>query len=654
MAGLFLPLYFPMGMDFDSSPPPSPSTSSAELSETFSMDEDGVTETAGDVVDPARKVYDLSALPSELLEAIFIRTRQPTSLVRTCARFWSLSKKSSIRATWLVNRYGLSKAFEAALRWTRILDEAVVECLIKMVPPIPRYVLQRAMTRFTHANRPDLLIRLLRYGLTIYDDLSLQKPDTLQFRELTVYHHYTTPTVLENKLKQLRILVEQYNFDVNFCKWSSVSGLPYVDVNEGYRAFLSAVVAGNEALVRELLKFNIATHVSPDQIDESRSFFAQFPFGLWSERTLNDPLAATPQWALSLFPNELRSYLTKTADALILATKHKFIEIMRLLLDHDIERWDTPEGAQVLEKALQLAVDENFDDGIQILQNYMADAEAPQKSPTALKKLLIEACLHDKLEDVKRLVTEGARFDIPSGGDIFARTIDPLKHIVINNKLAIVSWLIKNYPFDSEKLTEMLTTSVDVQNNALVRLLLNNRKVRPKVTDRTLRRCIVQYGYETMPLLLREAKRAHPEKLVGGYSTVLKLAERRARDGRDSDVFVKELREYHTSVLKAQGKSNRTKGKGKGKAVAGKGKGSSSSMVARGKVASGRVTKPRRTSAAGASSSSSSASSSSGGTGSGTVGGPSSSLGNEANVEVQMTPPTRVTRSGRAGSIKVG
>jgi hypothetical protein len=49
--------------------------------------------------------------------------------------------------------------------------------------------------------------------------------------------------------------------DVNYCKCSSVSGLPELDINEGYRILLGAISAGNCTLVDHLLTNGIQTHV---------------------------------------------------------------------------------------------------------------------------------------------------------------------------------------------------------------------------------------------------------------------------------------------------------------------------------------------------------------------------------------------------------
>ena len=62
-------------------------------------------------------------------------------------------------------------------------------------------------------------------------------------------------------LHHLRTLVHDYGFNVNFCKFSSSAGVPYIGINEGYRYLLTAIGNRSEKLVSELLKFGMETHL---------------------------------------------------------------------------------------------------------------------------------------------------------------------------------------------------------------------------------------------------------------------------------------------------------------------------------------------------------------------------------------------------------
>lgn len=100
-----------------------------------------------------------------------------------------------------------------------------------------RYIIQRAFTRFQHINKPSLLVPLLQHGLILYDDLALHKNDGQQFKELLPYasqnqHNHMT-FIMQARLEALDDLVNTYGFDVNFCKWSNVTGLPLLHTNEG-------------------------------------------------------------------------------------------------------------------------------------------------------------------------------------------------------------------------------------------------------------------------------------------------------------------------------------------------------------------------------------------------------------------------------------
>jgi hypothetical protein len=82
--------------------------------------------------------------------------------------------------------------------------------------------------------------------------------------------------------------------------------------------------------------------------------------------------------------------LPATADAVILAVRYKKLPIVQLLLEADLDRWETTEGRQVLNVCLQLAVDESFVEGVTLLKMY-TDGSTPKKSAAALRKLLVDA-----------------------------------------------------------------------------------------------------------------------------------------------------------------------------------------------------------------------------------------------------------------------
>ncbi|KAI8809281.1 hypothetical protein BJ742DRAFT_805695 [Cladochytrium replicatum] len=319
---------------------------------------------------------NIKTLPHECLAIILSFVKDPSSLVQSCSAFFQVSSRASARIAWLINKYGLPHALESALGChSKLVDRHCFECLLRTVPVVPRYVIQRAFTRLHVLNKADLIVPLLQYGLSHYDDLSLNKSDTQSFREavspalspfnLSLFSDFSSLTD-EARIKRLRTLVEKYNFDVNFCAWVPETGRVSPWVREGYKAFLTAIESKATALVKALLEFKIATHIEPQYIDLE----LQDPRGLhaYGSSTLLN-------WILVLFPSDVRPYLPRSCDALYLAIRQRDMEVMTLLLEADQQRWETKEeGILVLRNALQFAVDESYVPAYELISSYLRSA----------------------------------------------------------------------------------------------------------------------------------------------------------------------------------------------------------------------------------------------------------------------------------------
>ncbi|KAJ3003984.1 hypothetical protein HKX48_001472 [Thoreauomyces humboldtii] len=498
----------------------------------------------------------LGTLPEELLEQIFINVHNPSELIRSCVGLRNVGSRPLVKVSWLVARWGPINAFQGSLRWTRLLDVQSLELLFKAVPVVPRFILQRAMTRFVHENKAELIGPLISYGLTHYDDLSLNKHDGQAFKELLPFasnlqlHHLAL--LSHTRMELIDVLVSRYRFDVNFCKWNPATGVPLLPTNEGFRLFLTAVAGGNQVMVKALLKYKMRTHVERYTL----------PFSGAPARA-HDPLfEATPQWEDSFFQPELRPYMKYTVEALILATKNKHLEIMRLLLEYDCERWLTESGSEVLKSSLQLAVDESFPDGVQLVTEYIGSFPPPPKSALALKRALLHACFENDLRAVKELVEEGATVDGAKGDT--GEGVDPMKNVIFTEKVEIFKYLVRALTFPTSVLSDLLTYAIDNAAEACARELLTGRRQKPVVIEKHLRRCIVHASRTLMPILIRRLLIQQPDKIVSGFSGVMRLAVKRANAeplAEQRQIIVAELEAYKEQIDAKQ----RTRKKNSGK-----------------------------------------------------------------------------------------
>ncbi|KAJ3129965.1 hypothetical protein HK098_007231 [Nowakowskiella sp. JEL0407] len=535
-------------------------------------------------------VTEFSSLPTEVKELIFAYS---TPTLQEVSRTSKLNRKicnsSILRVKWLCTHYGTKNAVQAALAWCQILTPEILEILFELVPRVPRYVLQRAFTRFEYSSRPELMYQLLKYALKHYgpEGFVLNRPDTQIFRELVSSNFIASENTSNNRITKLTELMEKYHFDPNFCK-SSETGIPTININDGYRIFLNAILAGSTVLVRELLKFGVDTHINFHPFPNLR--FAGVPMStLFTNRqivisTVTGQTITIPYWALSYFPSELHEYLPSTCDALILAVSKGSNEMVTSLLEHDEERWSTETGLDVLKSALQLAVDDSFGFGITAIHTQLQyskvryelkngkeetpPVEIPKRSAAALRRFLYDACTSNDLKTVKELVTEGARFELPGASssngtsngtptffgrfDDVAFRHDPISHLILNNRYQILTFLIKNYPFGESALGDMLLKAIDSNSTYLARLiLLKKGGNKPVITERTLKRTMQNDMSDIIPLLLRELIRREPTKLVRGFSSVLKMAARRMVGGVNSNNSVYGMLEaYERDITK--------------------------------------------------------------------------------------------------------
>ncbi|TPX34219.1 hypothetical protein SmJEL517_g03148 [Synchytrium microbalum] len=421
------------------------------------------------------------------------------------------------------------------------------------------YQLQRAVVRLQLKDKLDILVRVLQYGKEKYGRLSLDKQDADTFRRITSPHQHhnqqmalgillgqpitATLTTDEQTLETLRVLVEDYDFNVNYSRFSVTTGITSLDVNEGYRVFLTAIQTSNARLTKSLLDYGASTHMAkPISItNQRRGLYGADMNAFFMDRArLTD--FPNPISYVNYFPADLRPYLRDSADALIMAVHVKNVEITLALLEHDLERWDDAEGGLVLKQALQLAVDDNWADGIPIIRGYINEKDREQKvkkSPSALKKLLVDAVATDNLEEVKRLIKQGARFETPATSDIFYRSIDIFRSIVRGRKTDILAYLIKsNYPgLDQFRLGEMLIQAVESSNMDIVNLLLSQKTRRPKIYEKTIRRAMIKGNFEAFSALLKLLKEQEPFNVIAGWRSLLRVAEKRKYDRKDPEGF---------------------------------------------------------------------------------------------------------------------
>ncbi|KAJ3409736.1 hypothetical protein HDV05_004275 [Chytridiales sp. JEL 0842] len=501
----------------------------------------------------------IQTLPKEVLSQLFTFSDPRTArrLSESCSLFRDISRNPAVRVKWLLNHYGHKNAFEGSLRWTGLLNLPTFECLLKSVGKVPRYVLQRAFIRLKETNKSHLLITLLNYGLELWKNLELHKSDTQVFKELAGSHISVSisgaASLNEKIIDSIKNLVDNYGFDVNFCKFSSMSGLPDLNINEGYRYLLIAISAGQEKLVTELLRCGMVTHLRQPKLQtQSREF--RF-IHTWESRWMADNNST-----FTYFPADIRSILPASADAIFLATRSRNINIMRVLLDTDIDRWETDEGRNVLNICLQLAVDDSFVAGIDLIKLY-TDGMTPKKSATALRKLLIEACISGEFAAIKDLLAEGARFEVTLRSPYTYRHIDPIKQLIIQGRNDICIYLLENYKhFDDEKLRELLNYTVEIMENDLVKAILKAAtSIRYILSDKTLRRCIVCSNLQAFNILIDELLRVQPNKPIAGFNTVLKLATKRFKDGKTDDSYVKLLSKYTAQIESNKKKSSSRK-----------------------------------------------------------------------------------------------
>jgi hypothetical protein len=109
---------------------------------------------SGDPVDENRP--SLLILPKEIIADIFtlVEPRTASRLSSSCTLIRNIAKSPSVKVKWLLNRYGHKHVIEGSLKWTKLLDPITLDCLFKIVTKVPRYVIQRAFTRFKEVNKP--------------------------------------------------------------------------------------------------------------------------------------------------------------------------------------------------------------------------------------------------------------------------------------------------------------------------------------------------------------------------------------------------------------------------------------------------------------------------------------------------------------------
>jgi len=487
----------------------------------------------------------LSSLPCELQRRVFLFVENPANLLASNKAFNAIGKDGSSRVDWLQFRYGKSShLLEGSTAWLRLVDETNFDMLLRRVAVVPRYVIQRLFHRFQHKNRPDLVVKILTRGLEVYDDLALNKHDTATFRDAylrngnlqSFFHlHFSMDPGAETNLDVLEELKTKYDFNVNYCRWNQSSGISNVFINEGYRSFLVSISNDADKLVEKLLEFGVDTHIKPqfaakplqaDPADRFR-FEGVGPDSVSNIKIGKDGDQLAPSWAVNSFPAELKVYLTKTCDAIVLATKYRSLSIMKILLEADLERWQEPHGQLVLENTLQLAVDMNYEEGARLIRGYYVPRETMKKSAPALRKLLTQALRDSHFEDIKTLIYEGACLTPPqnlSGEFPYNVNSDWVSHIyalIENGKRAIVSFLIKNTFFSLSHLESFLIKSIDAHQPHISRLLI--RHDTRILTVKVLRRCISKNSDTILTDILSHIFSANPTKLVGGLTSLIKM-----------------------------------------------------------------------------------------------------------------------------------
>ena len=378
---------------------------------------------------------------------IFQFVHFPVKLSKLNKTFNEISKNDNIRFSWLKTKYG-KDAIEACSFHLNIVSKNTFAKLLSQTN-IPRYVLQRSFIRLIKKNRHDLIIILLNRGSELYADLSLNSLDTDRFKEIytragsfNTFFQLFNPNghaAIDENSEALKLLVTENNFDLNYCKWNSHTGVSNLKVCEGYKHFLTVIQSKGISLIKEMLQYGVIPYISESSPVEIPSVPFD-PFNAIDQHShvnVGSDRELAPIWITSIFPSDLHPYLTKTCDAIVLATKLKSAEIVKILLEFDLERWNSNHGKKVLKDCLQLAVDIDWKVGEKLINDYSGNHEKPSKSEAALRKMLLDACKCACFDDVKSLLEEGATFMIDGN----FRHLSWFVFINLGGKLYVISLL---------------------------------------------------------------------------------------------------------------------------------------------------------------------------------------------------------------------
>ncbi|KAI9357604.1 hypothetical protein DFJ73DRAFT_820378 [Zopfochytrium polystomum] len=486
--------------------------------------------TSSKVVDPDG-VFDLPRLPPEVHQEIFayLTPAAAERLMLSSKYFRELSKSPSLRAQWIIQLYGRSVALEASLRWTKLVDAHTLQNLIKTCGPAPRYVVQRAILRYQFVNQSAQLLLMLTHAMTQWSDLSLNRLDDDTFLRAVEDFRESGQSARETFRQTIMKLVDDYRFNVNFVKCCSEKGLPRLAVNEGFMTFLDAVNKGSQHLVQLLLDLGVQTFLPVNRKEGPPFNVTFFP-------------------PLYYFSSSVRRYIKSSIEPMLLAVRAQDETILRILLEADTARWRTAGGQEALKSALQLSVDENFSAATELLKTFTEDLATPKRSPEALKKLLVQACLTGNLEDVKRWTREGARFEVVVPEYYVLSSCELLKEMVDQNQIEIVDYLIHNYPFDSIQLSELLVSAIASIKNSIVRRLLSpSVSVMVPITIKALRRCLMNWNFEALDLCLTALEARSSTAIFSGFLSTLRCAKRKSAR-RDMTRFVERLEQYQATI----------------------------------------------------------------------------------------------------------
>ncbi|KAJ3221152.1 hypothetical protein HK099_003723 [Clydaea vesicula] len=273
---------------------------------------------------------------------------------------------------------------------------------------------------------------------------------------------YNFPNTVENSGELTDEMIETLETLVKKYEWNHQNGSSHIDSNEGYKTFISVIQNNSIPMVKQVL---------------------------------------APYWAVATFNNDIKPYLYKTCDCLLVAVKYKRTEILKMLLEKDEHRWTTADGQKVLKNALQFSVDLNYAEGAKLIKGYYFDSsDSLTKSSEALRKLLYVACDDGDFDSIRLLIYEGAKFEVP---------------------------------YNSEDLMDFSSSCHWMSKLSLCLKLMEiyeRKNMHGIINMKLLKKAITHNLTDVIPKVLMAIYRQKVKNPLTGFSALIKLAEKRCVD----------------------------------------------------------------------------------------------------------------------------